>query len=193
MARTATKSVDENMVAVDNTAATVSKTENEKENEMRKSVKTVRKTVKPIDDDEEIEVVSLIPNVSYKDKKTGDMYEWDEVGHVEYMTFETIKNMHRNFRSYFLNMWLRPNDERVIKKLGIERTFEKYDFIMNEKNYNEKNIDKLCSEISNAPNGLKFSIINKIGIMVENGSINNIKVIRKIEKLFNVDLISTLK
>ena len=44
--------------------------------------------VEPLEDSDEIEVVSLIPNVSYKDSKTFDMYKWDEIGHVEYMTVE---------------------------------------------------------------------------------------------------------
>ena len=35
----------------------------------------------PLGDYDEIEIVSLIPNVSYKDSKTGDFYSWDEIGH----------------------------------------------------------------------------------------------------------------
>ena len=59
--------------------------ENTNENKIVKS--------KDLNDSDEIEVVSLIPNVSYKDSKTLDMYEWDEVGHAECMTFETLKNL----------------------------------------------------------------------------------------------------
>ena len=37
-----------------------------------------KKTIKPLNDFDEIEVVSLIPNISYKDSKTGDFYEFNQ-------------------------------------------------------------------------------------------------------------------
>ena len=102
-----------------------------------KNKKNTKETVKvePLEDSDEIEVVSLIPNVSYKDSKTLDIYKWEEIGHVEYMTFETLKNMWRNNKGYFKNMWLKPNDDRVIKKFGLTKTFEKYEYLMDSSNY----------------------------------------------------------
>ena len=99
MARTSTK-----------TAANMAENMNEEEKNI------VEKTVKsePLRDTDEIIVESIVPNVSYKDSKTGDMYEWDEVGHTEPMTFDTLKNMWRSHKGYFRNMWLKPNDERVV-------------------------------------------------------------------------------
>ena len=113
MARTATKSTEEFVDAVET---------------MNEAEKTVKKTVKaePLNDSDEIEVVSLIDNVSYKDSKTLDMYDWDVAGHVEYMSFETLKNMWRSHKGYFKNMWLKPKDDRVINKFGLTKTFEKY-------------------------------------------------------------------
>ena len=146
----------------------------------------------PLEDSDEIDVVSLIPNVSYKDGKTGDMYQWDEVGHVELMTFETLKNLWRNHKGYFRDMALKPNDDRVIKKLGLTKTYEKYEFLMDESNYTRANIKELCEAISSTPNGLKYSIVNKVKDMVVAGELTDIKVIQVIEKHFNVDLTSLL-
>ena len=39
--------------------------------------------IEQLNDYDEIDVVALIPNISYKDSKTGDFYDWYEVGHVE--------------------------------------------------------------------------------------------------------------
>ena len=97
--------------------------------------KIEKKTIKPLNDNDEIEVVSLIPNISYKDSRTGDFYEWDEIGHIEYMTFDILKNMWRSHKGYFRNMWLKPNDDRVISKFGLNKTFEKYEFLMDKSNY----------------------------------------------------------
>lgn len=159
-----------------------------------KNKKNTKETVKvePLEDFDEIEVVSLIPNVSYKDSKTFDIYKWEEAGHVEYMTFETLKNMWRNNKGYFKNMWLKPNDDRVIKKFGLTKTFEKYEYLMDSSNYNKKNIKNVCSAISDTPNGLKRSIYSKVKNLVISGEISDVSVIKELERHLKVDLISFL-
>jgi hypothetical protein len=158
--------------------------------EMNEEVKkNVKKVVKEeLKDSDEIEVISLVPNVSYKDSKTLDMYEWDKVGHVEYMTFETLKNMWRNSKGYFKNMWLKPEDDRVINKFGLTKTFEKYEYLMDASNYTKKNIKSICEAISDTPNGLKFSICDKVKNLVVDGELTDIGVIRELEKRLKIDL-----
>ena len=164
----------------------------EEMNESNKSNTKKSVNTKPLLDSDEIDVISLIPNVSYKDSKTLDMYEWDEVGHVEPMTFETLKNMWRNNKGYFKHMWLKPQDERVINKFGLKKTFEKYEYLMDASNYTKKNIDEICSAISDTPNGLKISICGKIKNMVINSDISDVSVIRALEKHLKIDLIDFL-
>ena len=183
MARTATKSAVENI----NDINTV-----EEMNE--KTTKTTKKSVnvEPLADSDEIEVISLVSNVTYKDSKTLDTYEWREIGHVEYMTFETLKNMWRNNKGYFKNMWLKPNDERVINKFSLNRTFENYEYLMDGSNYTKKNIGAICDAIKSTPNGLKWAICDKVKSLVISGEITNISVIRELEKRLRIDLISFL-
>lgn len=169
----------------------VSETEKEViEDKKKETEKTVK--VKPLQDSDEIEVISLIPNVTYKDSKTLDMYEWDEVGHSESMNFETLKNMWRNNKGYFKNMWLKPEDDRVINKFGLTKTFEKYEYLMNASNYTKNNIKDVCAAISDTPNGLKISICNKIKSMVISGDVSDVTVIRALEKHLRIDLIDFL-
>jgi hypothetical protein len=162
--------------------------------EMNENVeKSVKNTVKEeLKDSDDIEVVSLVPNVSYKDSKTLDMYEWDEVGHVEPMTFETLKNMWRNNKGYFKNMWLKPEDDRVINKFGLTKTFEKYEYLMDASNYTKKNIKNICEAISDTPNSLKFSICDKVKNLVVDSELTDIGVIRELEKRLNIDLTAFL-
>ena len=178
MARTATKSVVEN---IDDVVTEMNK----------KEVETTKNSVnvEPLQDSDEIEVVSLVPNVSYKDSKTLDMYEWNEVGHPEPMTFETLKNMWRNNKGYFKNLWLKPMDDRVINKFGLTKTFEKYEYLMEGSNYTRKNINAICDAIKGTPNGLKFSICNKVKSLVVSGELVDVFVIRELEKRLNIDLL----
>ena len=183
MARTTTNSTVEDIVNV-----------NTVEEMNEETTKTTKKSIKsqPLEDSDEIEVVSLVPNVSYKDSKTFDMYEWSEVGHAEYMTFDTLKNMWRNNKGYFKNLWLKPVDDRVINKFGLTKTFEKYEYLMDGSNYTKKNINAICDAIKTTPNGLKFAICTKVKNLVIGGELTDVFVIRELEKRLQIDLIGFL-
>lgn len=145
---------------------------------------------KPLNDSSEIEVISLIPNVSYKDNHTGDFYEWDEVGHSEIMTFEVLKGMWRNSKGYFRNLCLKPNDDRVIEKFGLKNTYEKYEFLMDSTNYTRKNLEDICNKIVSISDKLKFTVYKKIQKSIVDNEISDIVVIRELEKYLKLDLIS---
>lgn len=146
----------------------------------------------PLSDTDEIEVVSMIGNVSYLDKATGDFYEWEDAGHTEYMTVATLNNMWRNHKSYFRCMWLRPNDERVIKRFGLANTYKKYEYLMDASNYVRENSSAIVEEISHLPNDMKRTVCNKVKTFVVDGDVTDVAVIRAIERKLNIDLVSLL-
>lgn len=152
-------------------------------------VEKTAKKEKPLNKDDIIEVVSLIPNISYKDKKYGDIYRWENVGEVVEMTFDVISYMHQNHKTYFKSMWIKPLDNRVIKKFGLESTYRDYDFLMDASNYTRKNVKEICESIRKTPQSLKFAICNKIKSLVSSGEITDIHILREIEKSLNIDLI----
>ena len=162
----------------------------------KKSVTTKKNNatnVKELNDSDEIEVVALVPNVSYYDKATGDRYEWEEAGDVEYMTVDAVQRMRRNARGYFEDMCLKPNDERVIEKFGMRRYYEQHDYLMDASNYTRDNITNVLDKFSSLrSNSLKSSIVNKIKDMISNGELSDAVVIRAIEKRLDIDLISLL-
>ena len=182
----AVNSVEENMNDETATAATKRTTNRRKNTRQSADVEDA------LSDSDMIEVESLIPNVVYEDSRTGNYYEWEEIGHCEDMTFDEVKNMHRKYKTYFNDMWLKPLDERVIKKLGLVRTYEKYDFLVDESNYTNDHIDEVLDGLSSAPASLKIAIVNRIKDMVADGTVSDIKVVRKLEKRLDIDLISFL-
>lgn len=181
----AVNSVEENMN--DETATAVTK-----RTSRRKNTRQSADVDDTLSDSDMIEVESLIPNVVYEDSRTGNYYEWSEIGHCEDMTFDEVKNMHRKHKTYFNDMWLKPLDERVIKKLGLSRTYDKYNFLVDESNYTNDNIDEVLDGLSSAPASLKIAIVNRIKDMVADGTVSDIKVVRKLEKRLDIDLISFL-
>ena len=172
-----------------NTKLTVDAVDENMNVEVEEDVEKITKNDKSLDKDDVIEVVSLIPNISYKDKKYGDIYRWEKAGEIVEMTFDVINYMHQNHKTYFKSMWIKPLDKRVIKKFGLEATYRDYDFLMDASNYTRKNVKEICDSIRKTPQSLKFAICNKIKSLVSSGEISDIRILREIEKSLNIDLI----
>jgi hypothetical protein len=144
-------------------------------------------------DDDEIEVESLISNVSYKDAKNNDFYEWNEVGHTEPMRYSALKDMHRNHKSYFGELWLKPNDNRVIKAFGLESTYKNYADLMTGDIYTLDNIELIKEKFEALPpKGIKATVVTKIKDMISNGDISDIKVVKNLERILQIDLFDLL-
>lgn len=155
--------------------------------------KPVVATTKPvkvkIEDDEEIEVQSFDSNVSYWDKTTDETYFWEEVGEVISMPYSVIKNMWRNHKTYFRNFLLKPLDDRVVKELGLVKTYEKYDFLMDGSQYTKANLNSIITTINGGTNGFKSAIFNNIKNMIINGDVTDVYVIKQLGNAFDIDFV----
>ena len=140
-----------------------------------------------IEDDEEIDVQSFDSNITYWDKATDITYFWEEVGEIIAMPYSVIKNMWRNHKTYFRNFLLKPLDDRVVKELGLVKTYEKYDFLMDGSQYTKANLDFIITTINGGTNGFKSAIFNNIKNMIINGDVTDIYVIKQLGNTFDID------
>lgn len=160
------------------------------DSELKKNTtKNIRASLR---DDEEIEIMSIYPNVSYYDSKTGDTYNWERAGDIEVMDVATIKNLWRNHKGYFRNLYLKPLDERIIKLFALESTYKKYEFLTNPENYVRKNRDMICNTLDELAMPIKWSISGAIKAMVTDGEITDALVIKAVEKKLDIDLMELL-
>lgn len=158
-----------------------------------KAVEEKAKTVKKeLSDKDEVEIVSIIPNVVFEDKRTGDTYHWDKSGDVQIITVDTLKYILRNHRGYFKNMVLKLADNEIADKFGLLKSVQQYEKVLVPENYTMDNIDNVIADIKEIPNEIKFTIFDKIKNMVAVGDIIDVKIIRKIENEFGLDLVSML-
>lgn len=182
------ESVNENAAVDSSTAVVLNHTEeNMSEN------KEAPVVVKALTDQDEIEVVSLVSHVSYKDRTTGDWYEWENAGDTQPMTFDTLKRMHRECPRYFREMALRPKDERVVEKFGLKNLYTKNDYLFDPKSYTRANVAKICKDIGGLTVGMKYKLVESLQSMVSNGKLSDVKVIREVEKRLDIDLLSCLE
>lgn len=207
---TTSATVDKTMVADNSQDVVVEKADNvemvamEDANENQAVVSVIEETVKeavtqlvkesevlkPLEDTDDIIVKSLIPNVSYKDNKTMDTYNWKKAGDTEEVPFEVLKNMYRNHRGYFRNLWLKPLDERVVEKFKLDKLYNNYEKLIDIQNYNLENIKEMCEEIHNLPNSAKLSILTLLRDSVDKGDLQDIRMIKQLESSLKIDLIS---
>ena len=187
---TTSATVDETMVAENSQNVVVDNVEiEEKTKSKTKKVVDDEKVVEPLQDTDDIEVVALIPNISYKDNKTLDFYEWKNIGDIEEIPFEVLKNMYRNHRGYFRNLWLKPLDDRVIDKFKLRKLYESHEKLINIDNYTIDNIFDICEEIHKLPNSSKLSLLSLIRNSVDEGKIQDIRIIKQLESSLNISLI----
>lgn len=211
---TTSATVDETMVADNSQDVVVGKVDNAEKKTAKKAIKTedvavvstveemvketvaqlVKETVEveALQDTDDIEVKSLIPNVSYKDSKTMDTYNWKQAGDVEEIPFEVLKNMYRNHRGYFRNLWLKPLDERVVEKFKLGKTYENYEKLIDVKNYQLENVKEMCEEIRTLPNSAKLTILTMLRDSVDKGELQDIRMIKQLESSLKIDLISLI-
>ena len=187
---TISATVDGTMVAENSQNVVVDNAEiEEKTKSKTRKVVDDEKVVEPLQDTDDIEVVALIPNISYKDNKTLDFYEWKNIGDIEEIPFEVLKNMYRNHRGYFRNLWLKPLDDRVIDKFKLRKLYESHEKLINIDNYTIDNIFDICEEIHKLPNSSKLSLLSLIRNSVDEGKIQDIRIIKQLESSLNISLI----
>lgn len=193
MARTAkNKTTEENLDSVISAESKVDSVENKEVKKTTKKTKQTNSTKPALKDDDIIECISQIPNLSYKDNKTGDMYRWDNVGDIEEISFGVLKDIYRNHNSYIKNLYFIFSDERVIKHFRMERIYEKYLGLLSKDIYTRDNINTIQENVKALPKGIINTVLNKVKSLVINGEISDIQVIRSLEKIFDIDLIYLL-
>lgn len=155
--------------------------------EVKEEIKNTKKESPELTDIDEINVVSLIDNVSYQDNHSGDVYIWEKAGDSEVVTFEVLKNMWRTEKGYFRGLWLKPLDERVVQKFGLDNLYQQYNILLDENNYTVENIEKLIAAINSAPTGLKITLCNKIKLYISEHKITDAQVLKSLGKVFGFD------
>ncbi|MBQ3543549.1 MAG: hypothetical protein IJA34_00955 [Lachnospiraceae bacterium] len=150
----------------------------------------VTATAKTIKDSDKIVVKSLKPNVYYTCPKTMDTFIWAEVGEVQSMTFAQIKLMKNKHKGYFTKKMLYPQNEAAIEKLGLNKIFaikfERKDWQVLFGN----NVEEAREKIGFVPASERAAFIKKVENYVKQGRIVNIKIIKLLEKEFDVELMS---
>lgn len=163
----------------------------EESKEIKESL--IKAEPKKFEDTEEIPVLSIFPGtVVMVGKRTQNIYQWDEMGTIEYVEYQDLKAEAINNKSTYLY------DPLLI--IQSQEFVESYENLV--KLYaNTYNDDELISIIKNSsaeelkdiierlPVGLKNAVKTIVATMMQDGSLDSLSKIRVIDDIFGTEMI----
>ena len=145
-----------------------------------------------LNDDTKIQVQSLVPAVCYSCPVTFEYFSWLEVGDTQEMTYKQIRIMSVKHPRYFSERWLKPLNDDVLEKLKLKKYFEN--------NLSRGDLKLLCGNdvavveemLTNLNPDSKAELAKKAVKAAKDGKINNVKIIRLVEKHLGVEIMDLI-
>ena len=147
---------------------------------------------KILNDDMRITVQALVSNVHYTCTTTFETFNWMEVGDTQEMTYKQIRIMSVKHPRYFSDRWLKPLNDDVLERLKLKKYFER--------NLSRGDLKLLCGNDVGAVEELlttlnhdaKSELAKKAVKAAKDSRINNVKIIRLIEKHLGVEIMDLI-
>ena len=128
-------------------------------------------------------VLDGIGDVFYKDKITGYEFTWKEKGDIEYIQGEILKRMN-NSPLFLKTPWLKiiDNDE-IVDLFGLRQLYDDIELIEDVDKVLKLSDSQLGDIVNRLPKEYKQVLGTNIASNITNGTLNDINIIRKFERL----------
>ena len=144
-------------------------------------------------DTDKIIVKALVDNVHYTCPKTFEYFHWENARDEHEMTFEQVKLMKVKHKNYFTNKWLFIEDEAVLDALGISDIFAVKFTRADMKLLYGNDVDAVKEKLCYITKKEEPEVIEKIKNAVIKGMVIDIRIIKLLERTFNIDLMELTK
>lgn len=125
----------------------------------------------------------------YRSPRTNETYVWEGFGSEQDMELQELKNARNSYKSFFENNWFLISDPEIIEYLGVGQyyknalTYENFDSIY------KLDADEIEDRVSKLSDGQKATVRYRAKQLIDDGTIDSIKVITALEKSLGVELI----
>ena len=125
----------------------------------------------------------------FKDKVTGEEYEWSDFGDEIDLTLNTLQKARSGQRRFFSDNWFLIDDPDVIEYLNVGQyyknalNFEEFDTIF------ELPKDELIARVATLSDGQKRGVGFAAKQKIEAGELSDLNVIKALEGMLKVELI----
>lgn len=159
---------------------------------IEKPIETVKPVVKEIDPTQYVTVLNGYQGkLTYKSKKTGELFKWNEFGSEQEMELRELRNAKNTYKKYFEKNWFMFSDEFawVIDYLGVGRYYKNAISIDEFDTIFQKSPDELKKIIEGLSDGQKKAVAFRAKTLIADEVIDSNKVIRTLEEILGVELI----
>jgi len=159
---------------------------------IEKPVEAVKPVVKEIDPTQYVTVLNGYQGkLTYKSKKTGELFKWNEFGSEQEMELRELRNAKNTYKKYFEKNWFMFSDEFawVIDYLGVGQYYKNAISIDEFDTIFQKTPDELKKIIEGLSDGQKKAVAFRAKTLIADGEIDSNKVIRTLEEILGVELI----
>lgn len=159
---------------------------------IEKPIEAVKPVVKEIDPTQYVTVLNGYQGkLTYKSKKTGELFKWNEFGSEQEMELRELRNAKNTYKKYFEKNWFMFSDEFawVIDYLGVGQYYKNVISIDEFDTIFQKTPDELKKIIEGLSDGQKKAVAFRAKTLIADEVIDSNKVIRTLEEILGVELI----
>ena len=159
---------------------------------IEKPIEATKPVVKEIDPTQYITVLNGYQGkLTYKSKKTGELFKWNEFGSEQEMELRELRNAKNTYKKYFEKNWFMFGDEFawVIDYLGVGQYYKNAISIDEFDTIFQKTPDELKKIIEGLSDGQKKAVAFRAKTLIADEVIDSNKVIRTLEEILGVELI----
>lgn len=146
---------------------------------------------KHIDPDKRIEVMSVsFGGLTWISEKTKSHYRWNAIGDIEYIPFDELISMHGSSRNFMFEPYVIILDPDVVNYFRLDSVYKEFAYVNKlEPLFEEGDMAKIEEALNKIKRtNMRNVAISKIRLLKDNGKLNNIHIIRLIQKILCFDL-----
>ena len=147
--------------------------------------------VKQLYDESLINVKALVPKVYYTCPVTHETFAWEEVGDTQEMTFKQLKTMRSKHPRYLEDKWLLVEDDAALAKLKLKKKMGALT-ITDKAKIRKNDVGEVEELLSRLDNNGRNELAQYAEKSAKEGKLENIKIIRLLEKQLGVELMSLI-
>lgn len=125
----------------------------------------------------------------YISRKTGERFIWNAFGDEEELELSELKSAKNSCKKFFINNWFLIDDPEILEYLGVAQY---YKYALNYEGFEElftKTPKQIKDTIAKLSAGQKKTLSYRCKQLIEDGTIDSIKIINALEDSLGIELI----
>ena len=125
----------------------------------------------------------------YISPRTGERFYWDRFGDEQEIELQDLRSARSSSRKFFENNWFLIDDPEVIDYLGVEKYYKNSLSLDGFEELFSMSADEIVNAVTKLSDGQKRAVGYLAKQKIDEGTVDSISLINKLEKLLGIALI----